>query len=223
MKKQLTLLLALVALSFTSNAQISFDADTLVNQNAFSGDFDYSGKSYLSNNTTDASDTVFIWHVVNVNKPSEWELTVCNGDLCISSPSGDYTFNLGMGEQEQFKLGFSFFDMHGDGLVTIEVRSAKDGLIKDSLTLDLHARTANVDLPSQSKFRAYPNPASDFVTIELENGGTEVVKVYDILGNLQISSKINSGDQLNIESLTKGIYILRIEGNQNFSSVLHKQ
>jgi hypothetical protein len=223
MKKQLTLLLALVALVFSSNAQISFDTDTLKSPNSNSENFDYADKSYLTNNTTDDSDSNFIWQIVNLDKPGEWDVTVCSGDLCIPNPSGEYTFSVPMGAREIFKLGFSFYDTHGDGIVTIEVKSAKDGSIKDSLTLDLHARTASIDAQSALKFKAYPNPAKDFVTIELLNGGKETIKVYDILGNLQLTQSISSGDKVDIHNLAKGIYVLRIEGNTSYSQVLHKQ
>lgn len=223
MKKQLTLLLALVATVFTTNAQISFDADTLKNPNADSEEFDYSDKSYLTNNTTDESDSNFIWQVIDVNKPTEWDVTVCSGDLCIPNPTTEYSISIPMGAKEIFKLGFSFYDTYGDGVVTIEVKSAKDESIKDSLTLDLHARSASIDESSALKFKAYPNPAKDFVTIELLNGGKETIKIYDILGNLQMSKSIVSGDKVDIHNLAKGIYVIRIEGETSYSQVLHKQ
>jgi hypothetical protein len=68
---------------------------------------------------------------------------------------------------------------------------------------------------SQS-IRLYPNPASDQVTIEIENKNNIQLHVsfYDLSGKLLLSS-VTSGKPLNISSLENGMYIVRIESGQS--------
>ncbi|PCJ67314.1 MAG: hypothetical protein COA58_03060 [Bacteroidetes bacterium] len=224
MKLKFTLLVLIAFCMHTSKAQISFDYTSQVNNSVDSSEFDYNWTVNLANNSTDKSDSVFVWTVTSLDKTSSWELTVCSGDECIADPGvgNDYGFHLRNGENEIFKIGFSIFERAGYGQVTVAVRSVKDGGIKDSATLEI-ATLSSVDFANARTFKTYPNPAKDIITVDFINGKSQVIKVYDILGNIQISKNINSGDKLDLSKLTKGVYILRTEGISNYSKVIQKQ
>jgi hypothetical protein len=49
------------------------------------------------------------------------------------------------------------------------------------------------------------------------------VNIYDILGNLKMSQKINKGQPIQVNDLARGVYVVRIEGDLSFSKVLQKQ
>lgn len=68
---------------------------------------------------------------------------------------------------------------------------------------------------SQTNINLYPNPATEYINIILENSDINsfILNVYDILGNLIINEKINNYQNvytLNIANYNRGTYILNI-------------
>ena len=69
----------------------------------------------------------------------------------------------------------------------------------------------------QNNFALYPNPCKDVLNIKTLPTFTGIYQVYDALGNKVILS--NTGDKsdqlkLNVESLSKGIYFMKIENSE---------
>jgi hypothetical protein len=145
--------------------------------------------------------------------------------LCIPNPEGSYDFNLGIGENEVFKLGFSFFDSVGNGTALVVARSKMNNSILDSFRLSIRAgspvsveKTANKEV-----FEAYPNPAKDKITVTFVSGDAQQVMIYDILGSLKKSELLTSGSTINVSDLAKGVYIMKINGNTTYSKMIQKQ
>jgi len=59
----------------------------------------------------------------------------------------------------------------------------------------------------------YPNPAKRFVIIELENSGLSKISIHEITGKVLISKEFNTKININTKDLTSGIYIIKIETN----------
>lgn len=77
-----------------------------------------------------------------------------------------------------------------------------------------------------SGFSVYPNPANDIVNLQFNQDGKFTVKVYDITGK-EVLAKApefltsNTALPLNVSTLSQGMYIISIEGeNQSFSQKL---
>lgn len=67
----------------------------------------------------------------------------------------------------------------------------------------------------------YPNPSSNLVTIKLESEETILVKIFNNLGELVLTSEKSS---FSVSSLAKGNYIVLIETDRNqYSSRFVKQ
>lgn len=61
-----------------------------------------------------------------------------------------------------------------------------------------------------SSLSVYPNPASDYVTVQLPSGiELQSVAVYDVLGKLVSNEIVNN--QINVSQLTQGVYLLTIQ------------
>ncbi|WP_298778472.1 T9SS type A sorting domain-containing protein [uncultured Polaribacter sp.] len=77
--------------------------------------------------------------------------------------------------------------------------------------------TASVDEVFSSKFSVYPNPASEFVTIssELE---VNKVEIFNLLGKRVISKTILSTGNLDISSLSKGVYLMKLTSGDSVAS-----
>jgi hypothetical protein len=223
MIKKIILLLAFTIIMGNAMAQISFNVKDY-NAWSLNTEFDYNLTSYLTNNSTNEADTAFEWNISNVEKHDSWDVTVCGGLVCISNPVGTYDFNLANGEQEVFKLGFSFYDSIGNGSAWVIARSKLNGDAVDSFRLEIRAGTASVKRASDKEtFRAYPNPAKDKITVTFSNGGTQNVMIYYILGSLKKSEILTSGSTISVSELPKGVYVMKIEGDNSYSKVIQKQ
>ncbi len=90
-----------------------------------------------------------------------------------------------------------------------------------------YAGTLSVnDINSNSGFSVYPNPATDFVNLQINQDGKYAVKIYDITGKEVLSKapeflSSDSDISLPVSSLSQGMYIISIEGDtQSFSKKL---
>jgi hypothetical protein len=81
-------------------------------------------------------------------------------------------------------------------------------------------------IKNESEFVIYPNPANNFIQLKY-NGKTlsnVEVKIFDILGKIVFAKNVNltqSDEQtIDFSSLPKGIYIVKISGNDFTNSKL---
>lgn len=56
----------------------------------------------------------------------------------------------------------------------------------------------------------YPNPATNYVIVEAENG---FVELFDLQGRKVLSHSLNSGNRVSTQQLTSGIYIYSVNAN----------
>lgn len=222
MIRKITFLLVAFAFVGSAFAQISFDVkeDT---QWVTNTEFDYNLTSYLTNSTEDEGDTTFQWWVSNVDMPEEWDVTVCSGVLCVPNPTIPYDFNVEKDDKVDFKLGFAFYDIVGNGSAWVIAQSMTNPEVMDSFFLAVRAGTASITKKTNNEsFKAYPNPVKDKVTVSFTNGGTSKVLIYDILGSLKKSEIITSGSSISVSDLPKGVYVMKLEGDNSFSKVIQK-
>ena len=87
---------------------------------------------------------------------------------------------------------------------------------------------AGVEEVTQLSGRAFPNPANDAVTIDIDGEGSAVMVVSDIAGRLVLSNNVNlvNGQTLvDISSLDEGVYMFNVtldNGNTSTFSVVKK-
>jgi hypothetical protein len=92
------------------------------------------------------------------------------------------------------------------------------------LRLDIRAGTASLEkVSNKESFTAYPNPAKDKITVTFTNAGAQQVMIYDILGSLKKKELVTSGSTINVSDLPKGVYIMKMEGDNSYSKMIHKQ
>ena len=71
----------------------------------------------------------------------------------------------------------------------------------------------SVDDVLASKFSVYPNPAKDFLTIDARNINISSVNVFNVLGTKVLERKELADNQLDVSSLSNGIYFLKISAD----------
>ncbi len=75
----------------------------------------------------------------------------------------------------------------------------------------------NIKTLNQSSYFVYPNPAKDILNISVYKAAN--LTISDYAGRIIMSKQITEQDsQINISALSAGIYILRIDDNQNIYS-----
>lgn len=69
----------------------------------------------------------------------------------------------------------------------------------------------------------YPNPAVDFILVEVPNGQSSTFSLFDISGKCVLTKQIDQNQPLNICSLPAGVYIWQLQqGKQTFRGKLLK-
>jgi hypothetical protein len=97
---------------------------------------------------------------------------------------------------------------------------ASQGSARFTLTFKNAPATSIGELnPTKQVFSLYPNPASNTIHLSLANpAGTHTYAIYNQLGMLVQSAELNYDTQrshaINIESLSSGIYFVKIDGEQ---------
>lgn len=85
----------------------------------------------------------------------------------------------------------------------------------DNLSL-VEASTASAKDEFASKFKFFPSPAKDYLTISTSEVIDEV-EVYNMLGkSMNVSDKF-SNNTLNVSSFKSGIYLLKVTSGENFT------
>jgi hypothetical protein len=152
--------------------------------------------------TAFATNTTDWYHVVAVSSGFGHSLFV-NGNLIFS------TSVMGI------NTGFSAFQVGAYGFT---------GAVDDLKIFNTALNTAEVELLYNSsllttqnfqannlKAKLYPNPASDNFTIEMENE-VKSIEIYSLQGHKVMNSNTKN---VNVSSLSKGMYLVRIEDENN--------
>lgn len=60
----------------------------------------------------------------------------------------------------------------------------------------------------------YPNPASDFITIQLKNSDKEKVQIYNTIGQVVKEVLISNNHKLDVSKLPNGVYFICLDNNK---------
>ncbi len=78
--------------------------------------------------------------------------------------------------------------------------------------INIANHTTAIDL--SNKIKVYPNPASDYLNIEVNDVLIETVEIYDLTGRkVLVNQNWNNVNRLNINNLSTGMYIVHIKTN----------
>jgi hypothetical protein len=100
--------------------------------------------------------------------------------------------------------------------VTGNSLSEFNGLTLGEVNVDFDTSTASVDEVFSSEISIYPNPASQFINIE-SNSKINKVEVFNLLGK-RVLSTLNFKNNLDISSLSKGMYMLKLTSGKSVGS-----
>lgn len=125
------------------------------------------------------------------------------------------------------RLKVTAMDISGDGQPEVLIGTNTGGLTfysQDESIADTNALSTNLEIVS-NRIRLYPNPANDFVQIELNNvfeSGKDIeVEIFSILGDLLSVQQVynNQRVKLDVSSLSTGIYVVNMRQDNKLGTL----
>jgi hypothetical protein len=100
--------------------------------------------------------------------------------------------------------------------ISDNIETNQEGWMLDDIKLIAHTEGIE-DIGSRNEINIYPNPAANRITVSGKTLNGEMdVSIYDILGQLVLQKTIKIKEELDISSLVKGAYMVRVLGKNNY-------
>ncbi|MFN4972440.1 MAG: T9SS type A sorting domain-containing protein [Bacteroidota bacterium] len=191
---------------------------TLTNRNVgVSGPNTYepNASTSMTNNSMNPLDTMFVWRVIEYTNPSAWILAFCDPFYCNSNTKLDSSnsFVLKSGKSGLLKADIFFNGVSGIGVMKIRIYSVMDSSISDTFTITATSWLTSVKKSAALKnLSVYPNPATEYVMVDVPSKTSTAIEVYNVLGSKVHTHQHESGAQarLDLSDLQKGVYFIRI-------------
>lgn len=125
-----------------------------------------------------------------------------------STNATSFNWNFGDGMFTSIENPSHTYLTDGDYIVTLV---ATNNCGSDTLSQMIHVEASAIDANKLANIKIYPNPANEIIYVEFENELASNIAVYSMDGKEVIKkSLINKVISLNISSLEKGAYLLKI-------------
>ncbi|GAB5416868.1 MAG: hypothetical protein Crog4KO_17350 [Crocinitomicaceae bacterium] len=233
MKKLLLSLLVIGGLSLSAAAQFEFYvqgdptntnyAGSTYSIQALSASDQYTKVDVV--NKTGSSDQFVIGRRRILPEASSWTDYMCwggsaGGGLCIDAPIMD---------QEYFQMQNSAVPLDPDSMGLLEshiepnfndpgtytyryyVGTLNDYFI-DSIDIEVTLSPLSVPEPKLT-VGIQPNPATEYITIQIDGFESADVEIVDILGNIVMDSKITGQSTINVAEYRNGIYFVTVSAS----------
>jgi hypothetical protein len=198
---------------FIETEDVNKLVNATVNISSVVGIEKYAAINFTSNNYKEKTIPLSVWG--NTNGTYQLDLSQVEGfDPTVTLFLKDKFLNTTTAIDQNKTINFSITD---------------DSLSKGDLRFELLFKNANTNVSEFSNsilntnLSVYPNPATDVLNINISNANfknSEVV-VYNISGiEILKTNMANNNAQLNIESLSNGVYFLKVSNENGFSKTV---
>lgn len=167
----------------------------------------------LKNTTTDDITTYLINSDIRT-----WESTITINQV----------FNIGLTGTFQLYLWLPDINTNLSSNSDYSVQFANSGLWDattgyNNLLQTVTLNTLGVKDFTLNNFSIFPNPTSDFITIQFKNSSKEKVKIYNMIGQLVKETTVLNNKKLDVSDLVNGIYIIRLADKKSITHKFIKQ
>ena len=105
-------------------------------------------------------------------------------------------------------------DLNGDKKLEMILGNIRGGITAFSTAFSSSSLVPTDDIaPEKINFQIFPNPAHDKIFIKKENNAQQKLFIYDIIGNIVQHFDTYIPDEININDLSNGTYIIVLEQN----------
>ncbi|MBL7105866.1 MAG: T9SS type A sorting domain-containing protein [Bacteroidales bacterium] len=164
--------------------------------------------------------------IVLVNTPENIipeDFTATPVDIIVnctwSEPSGCLTpdgYNIYRDDEKintSLIMGLLYSDSPGYGNFEYYVTAVYYFGESDPSNID-NVEISGINEPDAEEFKIYPNPATDFITIE-STLRINTIRVFNNIGQVVVEKKVNADNyRFNVSSFEHGIYLIRLETNE---------
>ncbi len=84
--------------------------------------------------------------------------------------------------------------------------------------LGSHTQILNSNDFDLNEIKVFPNPAKSRITISLSNSDEAKVELYNILGNKVLTARVVDNQQIGLQHISSGVYLLKIEQAGRFTT-----
>ncbi|MDG2445160.1 MAG: T9SS type A sorting domain-containing protein, partial [Flavobacteriaceae bacterium] len=154
------------------------------------------------------------------NIPNHPENT--NLDNRLQRP-GNQTQQLNLTANEKSALEAFLKTLTGTGIYTNEIWS--DPFDDDGNIAVIGSQLSANEPIFEKSITVFPNPVTTDLTIQIATGDYRVT-IYSLLGTMMIDREISGTEKINLQSLAKGVYILKIQdldSNNSFNKKVIKK
>ncbi|MBC7694423.1 MAG: T9SS type A sorting domain-containing protein [Burkholderiales bacterium] len=113
-------------------------------------------------------------------------------------------------------------NLTGDFAVGVCVKEYRNGILLGTYYRDFQAKVyncqvcTNIKESSQKPFSFYPNPGKQFITIkDVQPGKILFYKFFNVSGKLVLNGKIDHEYKIDVSSIDRGMYFIKITDNEN--------
>jgi hypothetical protein len=186
-------------------------------------------KNVIPNSFAGRADTINFWTEVEPlfhQLPNK--IIMFMGDFGAASWSDDVMYDLydnisfvGSGMGEGIGDNFVIINVKTDKTIDYDLICLNDSINCLGELTDYAISINNIDLFTTLKVKLYPNPANNFITIELDDTNETIIQLYNVNGQLilQKNTKGINKEYIDLTSLSNGLYLVKIISKVNQTNI----
>ena len=174
----------------------------------------YSRKSFIPGTLAGPFNLVVKFAVYDGSEPSVDNVIETQMQECVDIENYTlYEYNYVLPETTVGKNLLIGFDL--------ETPDVTEGVwfLFDNFYLSVTQTTGVENILSLDGLKAFPNPTSDFITVQVENNLLNKYSFYNAGGKEVLSGTVYKNELIDVRTLDKGVYFLKVE-NSNESRVM---
>lgn len=225
MLKNITLtVLCIFSLNATSNAQVTYDNDTLYTAGfvaATVNDYAELIAETKIHNTGSLPDTIVWYRNVNNLPSTNWTSAVCDVIQCYGVTTNSAEFIIAPGVVRTLSFHFYAKVDNGKGQMVVRFAKKSNQSIYTDIYINVQGYGLNINTLKKANFSLFPNPSKESLVINSFTSNTGQYSIVNLLGETILSGTFENGKAIDISSLSGGVYCVNvIEGNSVSSSKL---
>jgi Secretion system C-terminal sorting domain len=178
--------------------------------------FEVRAKAIMKNTST--STKKYVWKRTIIAMTSGWQSLVCDSKGCWASGVNDAPEQIELAPNATSNMDVYIRPNRISGAATIEIKVYEVGNEANAVTgryLFSTATSTKDGGKGNTGVKIYPNPASDYFSIQDDYDVVDRVVVYNMIGRaMKNYSTNNANNRYTLNDLPEGLYIIRLLNNK---------
>jgi hypothetical protein len=213
MKKSILVLLLISAhilRGLSQNVTITLTPQ-IVNASVSIDSFEVRAKALFKN--TSMTTKKFVWKRTIVSMTNGWQSLVCDAQGCWNSNVNDAPEQITVAPNSTSNIDAYIRPNRIAGSATIEIKVYEFGNEANAITgrYLFSTATSTKDVRNNTGIKIYPNPATDYFSIQDDYDVVDRVVVYNMIGRaVKNYTNTNTNNKFTLGDLPEGLYIIRL-------------